>query len=1759
MTDKKDFVHLHVHTEYSLLDGLSKIDKLVDHTRELGMGAVAITDHGTMFGVIEFFRKARAGGVKPIIGMEAYLARRGMEDRDPNLDSRPYHMLLLAKNQTGYQNLLKLASAAQLRGYYYRPRIDKALMAQYSEGLIATSGCLAAEIPRMFEQGKEDSELREMIGWYQEVFGPENFFLELQEHDIPQLHTLNKWLVQNSKYNHVPLVATNDTHYVLPEDYDPHDTLLCIQTGSFKQEENRMRMTDPSYHLRSPEEMWRLFAEVPEALTNTVKIADMCEVDLEHKGYHLPVFPVPEGYTEETYLRYLCEKGLRWRYGDRATDPVIVERLDYELGIIHSMGFDTYFLIVWDLCEFARMADIWWNVRGSGAGSVAAYSLGITSIDPLRNSLIFERFLNPGRVSMPDIDLDYPDDRRAEMIEYTAHKYGEDKVAAIITFGTMGSKAAIRDVGRAFEMSQENVNRIAGMLPSGAKPVKFKDALGDDPATAVPDLKQAYASNDDVRRLIDTARSLEGVVRHASTHAAGVIVADRPLDDYIPLHRPTKGSAEDAPVKMVTQFDMETCESIGLLKVDFLGLSTLTIMRRACELVEKYHGIHYTMENIPYRPDPNDAEVTRLVAETFDMIGRGETIGVFQIESAGMRKMLTEMRPRTFENIVAAISLYRPGPMEYIPMYNRRLHGEEAVEYKHPRLQSILDETYGIIVYQEQIMQIASELFGYSLGDADLMRRAVSKKKQKDLLKHKSIFMEKGPEHGVDAETAALIFADIEFFARYGFNKCVVGSTEIVDASTGRMVRVGDLASGAASIEHTLTCDTDTLRLQSGVVTHAHANGVKPVYRLVTRSGRAIEATDNHPFWTVEGWRLLGELSSGDQIAVPRVIPVEGRAEWPDHEVIVLGHLLAEGNLCHPAGVYYYTADEAQLRDYITHLERFENTAASVSSRRGVSAVYSRRQDRAHEPGVVRFVRRLGLWGTNSHTKFIPDDVFTLTNRQIGLLVARMWEGGGHLNEKGRSLYYATASQRLARQMQHLLLRLGILSRLRTVEFPYKDGRTGYQLFVTGNEAIARFAEVIGVHFVSAARRDLLARLWIEAPESESTRDVVPLGVKALVRQEKDRAGLTWQQVHENAGVAVREFSPTSAPTKSGFTRGVIQRVAEYFDSPGLRAYAENDVYWDQVASIIYIGDQPTYDLTIADTHNFVANDFIVHNSHAADYAVITCQTAFLKTHYPVEYMTALLSVHRDDTSKVSHFTAECRRMGIPILPPDVNNSALEFTIQPVEGGRRGIRYGLAAVKNAGVGPLEHILEQRHEGGQFTDLADFCKRVDLRIVQKRALESLIKVGALDQFGTRPQLLAGLDRMLSYSAEQHRAADVGQLSLFGEETGVEFDSADDLLANLPDLPEADERKMLDWEKELVGLYLTKHPLDRVLDYIQSPYVNVIQSGEIKENAEALHEKPARMVGLVESMRQLITKRGEMMCILTIEDLQGQIDAVMFPRTWAEWKDRVSDGAVLQLTGKIDTSRGEPQIVVDAVSQDFTVSMEHGEAPELAALNTTFSWMEADEDDAGEFEEGPRRDDTDPPADDDGPPPEPPRVEQPPQPPAVIAPATAGAAHNPPDIVPQVSEQVVELPDEHNSGAESAPTRPAPPPAVPPASATPVVQSRPAATGVKPAWAMSGPDDYMLDDEAEAPAAEPGLVIVRFDRTEDLDRDRRRLRHLHGVLSQFPGQDRFRIVLCGPEGEVEMDFPNHTTCYSDELRASLHQIAGVRVQWLAEQHV
>ena len=763
------FVHLHVHSQYSLLDGFSNIKKLVGRAKEFGMPAVALTDHGTMYGVIEFYNAAKAAEIKPIIGLESYMAARHMQDRDAKLDKHSYHLLLLAENQTGYQNLLKIASAAQLDGFYYYPRIDHEFLETHAEGIIATSGCLSAEIPRALRERGPD-EARRLLDWYYEVFGPEHFYLELQQHDIPELQQVNRDLLALGKRYNAKYVATNDVHYINQKDARLQDILLAIQTGALITDPNRFRMSVDTFYLRSPEEMAGLFSETPDALANTLEIAERCNVDLTNQGYHLPRFSVPEGHTAETYLRALCEEGLVRRYGEaKARDPKVRERLEYELGVIHQMGFDAYFLIVWDLCRYAREQGIWYNARGSGAGSMVAYALDITLVEPLSYGLIFERFLNPGRISMPDIDLDFQDDLRPKLMEYCAQKYGDDKVAQIITFGTLGAKAAIRDVGRVMDIPLAEVDKVAKLIPGiPGKAVTIPEALEQ-----VPELKKIYDETDYLKDLIDTAAQMEGVVRNAGTHAAGVVITDEPVIDYVPLNRPTSGS-DDSPIKTVTQFEMSIIESLGLLKVDFLGLRTLTIMSKACELIEQRHHIRLGLDNIPI-DDP----------ATFDFISRGHTAGVFQLEGNGMTRYVVQMQPKDIDNVIAMVALYRPGPLAFIPTYIKRMHGEEAVEYRHPSLEPIFQETYGIPIYQEQIMRAAVDLAGYTMSESDELRKAIAKKQKEKIEKHKHKFIQGAANSGImDEATAEGIFADWEEFARYGFNKSHAADYGIIAVQT---------------------------------------------------------------------------------------------------------------------------------------------------------------------------------------------------------------------------------------------------------------------------------------------------------------------------------------------------------------------------------------------------------------------------------------------------------------------------------------------------------------------------------------------------------------------------------------------------------------------------------------------------------------------------------------------------------------------------------------------------------------------------------------------------------------------------------------------------------------------------------------------------------------------------------------------------------------------------------------------------------------
>ncbi len=740
------FTHLHVHTEYSLLDGMCSISKLVARAKELGMDSLAITDHGVMYGVIEFYQAAKEAGIKPIIGCEIYIATGSRFSKNTG-DRNNYHLILLAKDQTGYQNLIQLTTKAHLEGYYYKPRVDKELLELHKDGLIALSACNSGELSQLILNGRYE-DAKQAALWYKRIYG--DFFLEIMRHPIPELETVNKYLVEMGKELDIPIVATNDTHYVKKEDASAHDILLCIGTNTTIHDEKRMKMAGDFFYLKSPEEMAELYKDITQAIENTERIAAMCNLEMEFGKFHLPEIGIPEGKTADQFLADLCYENLEKYYPNPS--PEIKKRLEYELDVIRQTKFANYILVVWDIISFTKSRNILFGVRGSAASSIVLHCLGITPLDPLEHGMIFERFLNIERKEMPDVDMDFQDDRRDEVIAYVTRKYGQDHVAQIITFGTLGARAAIRDVGRALGMSYGDVDRVARLVP-GNPGMTLARAMDEN-----HELRNIYEEDEIVRNLVNTARRVEGISRHASTHAAGVVISLEPLTKYVPLQRSTR--TDNSQEAVMTQFSMNDIALLGLLKMDFLGLANLTILGKARDIIKERHGIDIDLYNLPMDDK-----------KTYDLLAAGETVGVFQLEGPGMRRYIKELKPSVFSDIAAMVALYRPGPMEHIPRFIDAKHGRKPIQYPHPALENILRETYGVIVYQEQVLLIVQEFAGYSLGQADIFRKAMGKKLLETVKKEKRNFLNGAKKKGFTPELAEEVFALIEPFTGYAFNR----------------------------------------------------------------------------------------------------------------------------------------------------------------------------------------------------------------------------------------------------------------------------------------------------------------------------------------------------------------------------------------------------------------------------------------------------------------------------------------------------------------------------------------------------------------------------------------------------------------------------------------------------------------------------------------------------------------------------------------------------------------------------------------------------------------------------------------------------------------------------------------------------------------------------------------------------------------------------------------------------------------------------
>ncbi|MBW2038697.1 MAG: DNA polymerase III subunit alpha [Deltaproteobacteria bacterium] len=1053
----RDFVHLHLHSQYSLLDGAIRFEELFPLARRYGMKALALTDHGNMFGAIEFYQGAIQHGIKPIIGCEIYVAPGSRFKKESgNIKDASYHLVLLVKNQEGYANLIRLVSLAHLEGFYYKPRVDKELLEGFNKGLIALSSCLKGEIPYLLSAGKRQ-EAKRTAGWYKEVFDGGRFYLEVQDTGLEEQKAVNQGLWELGRELGIPLVATNDCHYLRREDAVSHDVLLCIQTGKTIKDPKRMKFSTDQFYLRTAQEMERLFGHWPEALKNTVEIAERCNLELRFEEYHLPRFKPPAGESLDLYLEKTAQEGLERRFAHTSREQKererYLQRLHEELSIIKPMGFAGYFLIVADFVNYAKGKGIPVGPgRGSAAGSLVAYALGITDIDPLEYDLIFERFLNPERISLPDIDVDFCIEGRDEVIRYVTEKYGKENVAQIITFGKMQAKAVVRDVGRVLDLPYKEVDVIAKLIPNTLN-ITLDQALEQEPR-----LKELAARDETVTRLLSLARSLEGMVRHASTHAAGVVISQRPLMEYIPLYRGGNG-------EVVTQYAMKDVERIGLVKFDFLGLKILTVLKKAAELIERASGEEVELASIPLDDQ-----------ETYRLLGSGDTAGIFQLESSGMRDLLVKLRPETFKDLIALVALYRPGPLGsgMVDEFIKRRHKKAAVRYEVPKLREILEDTYGVIVYQEQVMRIASTMANFSLGDADILRRAMSKKDPGEMERLKEKFMQGANRNGIEEEKAERIFERMAKFAEYGFNK-----------------------------------------------------------------------------------------------------------------------------------------------------------------------------------------------------------------------------------------------------------------------------------------------------------------------------------------------------------------------------------------------------------------------------------------SHSAAYALIAYQTAYLKAHYPIEFMAALFTCDMDNTDKVMRYVAECREKGIEVLPPDVNESDWGFA---VFGGR--IRYGLGAVKNVGLGAVEEILRLREEKGKVSSLFDFCESVDLRKVNRRVVESLIKAGAFDSIGARrSQLMLVLEEALERGQARQKERRRGQPALFD---GLELRHGQ---IQLPDLEEWPESQLLSFEKEVLGFYLTSHPLIRYERDIRE-----LTTGDTETLAEGVNGAQVSVGGLVAEVKEISTKKGEKMAFLSLEDMKGRVEVIVFPDLFRNVRRYIKVDLPVLVRGVLD--KGEERLKVKA---------------------------------------------------------------------------------------------------------------------------------------------------------------------------------------------------------------------------------------------------
>ncbi|MGP6159048.1 MAG: DNA polymerase III subunit alpha [Vulcanimicrobiaceae bacterium] len=1391
------FVHLHVHSEYSLLDGACRVDALCRQTAEEGLPGIALTDHGVMFGAMEFYYQARDHRLVPIVGCEAYIAPRGRFDRTVRDEA---HVTLLAADVVGYRNLVALISKGFLEGYYYKPRIDMELLAKHHDGLIVLSGCMSGLCAQPLLKNDYES-AKKAARSFHDIFG-DRFYVEIMRHGIPEQEVVNDGLIKLARELDLPLVATNDSHYLARADAPAHDVLLCIGTGKTVADQSRMKFMTDEFYVKSADEMRALFADVPDACDNTLEIVKRIDIKIPEKQFNIPIYPVPPeaagdaplapGTTlsPEAYLRRICERGLAERYGaERAAgDAALRERLDYELSVILKMGFASYFLIVWDFIKYARDNDIPVGPgRGSAVGSVASYVLRITDLDPLKYDLLFERFLNPDRISMPDIDTDFCVERRDEVIKYVTEKYGQDHVAQIVTFGTMAARAAVRDAGRALAIPLGDVDRVAKLIPSGPGGLSIEQALA-----GIPELKALYDALPPVQKLLDTAKSIEGLARHASTHAAGVVISKDPLVDVTPL---IKLGDDDVN----TQYDMGWVERIGLLKMDFLGLRNLTVMKNAVDEIRRIENPAFDLAAIP----DDDAR-------TFEMLGRGETTGVFQLESDGMRRVCTELRPNTFDDIVALVALYRPGPMEWIPLYISNKHGRTKPKYLHPKLEPILAPTYGV----------ACLAAGTQIGYAD------------------------GTSRPIEA----------------------VGVGDRILSYRGD----GTLAPGA--------------------VASVWPSGRKRILEITLSSGATIRCSEDHRFPTPAGDLQARELcvNSGSSkfkysYAEPKSMLFEA---WPrpsscgatpldlplEERVGLLRGLWEGDGTCAETG-QHFRSTSPQLIDQVAELLG----SLKISHYKRKTAVFIQDESRFH--AVVGYP---WLPTKRVEERFTKNAMPEMT----AALMEPLREAFENTDRDARKTFRRSACLTLTERRHDA----AYIRRLPDCAEAYSSAYETMYLRDTRPVNIDKI-ELIGSEVCYDIEMEDQKHPYFIA-NGIATHNCYQEQVMQIARQ---IAGFSMGQADELRKVMGKKLKDKVPIYREKFVKGAAaEGISEH------------------LAEEIFQFVEP-----------FAGYGF--NKSHAVAYGWISYQTAYLKANHPRAYLAALMTSVKDKTDKLVEYIDEAKNVGIVVLPPDVNASRVDFTVVG-----EAIRFGLAAIKGAGEGAVRAIIEARAAGGPFADLFDFTKRVDLKYLNRKVFEALIKCGAFDTLpGNRAQLLDALDGALELAARAARDRQSGQFSLFGNGAEVSEEFAPQLRL----LPAPPMLEQLGWEKETLGIFVSGHPLADIAEALARG-----GAVAIKDLRERQDDEFVSIAGMLTEVRRTLTKAQQQMLIATLEDMTGSVECIVFPKTYQQLQAAFVPDAIVTLKGRVRfrERRGAPP--GDEAPVELSVTVNEVKAFERLELPT-----------------------------------------------------------------------------------------------------------------------------------------------------------------------------------------------------------------------------